>query len=334
MYIKDDAFASYKLLRNEFEKRGYNASEEIINDRRIVTFTSPSGQEWKTSVSRLSYPFNSQRIRDVSVNKEIAYEFAQKQSFSTPYTYYVSETNEMTSSKIDNLLGRYKKLIVKPADSSLSRGLTVDIQSSEGLRKAILRARTISPTILIQEQVEGEEVRFVVINGKVVAALLRRTPRIVGDGTSTVAELINKENEARKILNFAYITYPLLSEAIIEPSLMTNDTLLALGEVLELNRATMVRNGASVYDVVDQVHPSYLASIEDLVAQLDSKFIVVDIFFRDFTNEKQNDNYWFIEFNTSPVLKLFYGCRDGKMFDIVPSLVSIIDQWLHKPAKD
>jgi len=334
MYIKDDAFASYKLLRNEFENRGYSASEEIINDRRIVTFTSPSGRTWKTSASRLSYPFNSRRIRDVSVNKELAYEFAQKQSFSTPYTYYVSETNEVTSSEIDNMLDRYRKLIVKPADSSLSRGLTLNIQSSDGLRKAILHARTISPTILIQEQVEGEEIRFVVINGKVAAALLRRTPRVVGDGILTVAELIRKENVEREALDIAYLTYPLLSETIIEPSLMTNDNVLALGAALELNRATMIKNGASIYDVIDQVHPSYIASIEKFVAQLDAKFIVVDIFFKDFTSQQQTDNYWFIEFNTSPVLKLFYGCRDGKMFDIVPSLVGIIDQWLHKSPQD
>lgn len=334
MYIKDDAFASYKLLRNEFENRGYSTSEEIINNKRRVTFTSPSGRRWKTSVSQLSYPFNSRRIRDVSVNKEVAYEFAQKHGFSTPYTYYVSETNEITSGEIDDLLGRYKKLIVKPADSSLSRGLTLNIQSSDALRQAILRARTISPTVLIQEQVDGEEIRFVVMNGKVAAALLRRTPRVVGDGILTVAELIRQENSERAALDIAYVTYPLLSETIIAPSLMTNDNVLALGTALELNRATMIKNGASIYDVLDQVHSSYIDSIEKLVAQLDAKFIVVDIFFKDFTSQQQTDNYWFIEFNTSPVLKLFYGCRDGKMFDIVPSLVGIIDQWLHKPAKD
>ncbi|MBC7868614.1 hypothetical protein H7X69_00330 [Candidatus Saccharibacteria bacterium] len=330
MYIKDDAFASYKLLRREFEKIGYNVSEEFIKDRCFVTFISPTGRKWKTSVSQIAYPFNSQRIKNVSINKEIAYEFAQKSGVSIPFTYHISETNEITPKEIADLLGRYGKLIVKPADSSLSRGLTLNIQSPDRLLAAIVCARAISSTVLIQEQVEGEEIRFVVINGKVAAALLRRTPRIVGDGVSTVAELINKENDERKPLNFEYITYPLLSKIIIEPSLMADDTLLPSGEVLELSRATMIRNGASVYNVLDQVHPSYIESIEKLVAQLGAKFIVVDIFFKDFTSHQQDHNYWFIEFNTSPVLKLFYGCRDGKMFDIVPSLVNIIDKWLHK----
>lgn len=332
MYIKDDAFASYKLLRSEFERRDYQVTEEVINDRRMVTFASPTGNKWKTLVFQIAYPFNTPRIKKISINKEVAYEFARNSGVSTPYTYYVSEVNEIKTSLVADLLKRYQKLIVKPANASLSRGLTLNVQSPESLRAAILRARKVSKTVLIQEQVEGEEVRFVVLDGKVVAALLRRTPRVVGDGVSTVAELICKENDQRKSLDFAYITYPLLSDTIIGQPMMTNNNLLLLGETLELNRATMIRNGASVYNVLDQVHPSYVDTIEKLVGRLGAKFIVVDIFFKDFTQQQAEQNYWFIEFNTSPVLKMFYGCRDGKMFDIVPSLVGVIDEWLNQPT--
>lgn len=329
MYIKDDAFASYKLLRSEFEKMDYSVSEEVINDRRVVLFTSPAGRKWKTSAARLSYPFNSRQVRDISVNKEIAYEFAQESGVSIPYTHYISELNEITPDEIDDLLSRYSKLIVKPADASLSRGLTLNIQSADALRAAIIRARVVSPTILIQEQVEGEEVRFVVVDGKVVSALLRRTPRVTGDGISTVAELIERENIARKDLRFEYITYPQLTENIIGISLLTSTVVLKDGDILELNRATMIKNGCSVYDVLQSVDPTYVESVEKLVNRLGAKFIVTDVFLRDFTIPQQDHNYWFIEFNTSPVLKLFYGCRDGNMFDIVPRLASTIDTWLH-----
>lgn len=329
MYIKDDAFASYKLLRSELKKMNYSVSEEVINDRRVVLFTSPTGRKWKTSVSRISYPFNSRKVRDISINKEIAYEFAQESGVSTPYTYYVSESNEINDGEIESLFGQYKKLIVKPADASLSRGLTLNIQSPSVLRTAIKSAREVSPTVLIQEQVEGEEVRFVVLDGKIVSALLRRTPRITGDGIATVAELIKRENVKRESLRFEYITYPQLTENIISASLLDSTTILQQGEILELNRATMIKNGCSVYDVLQSVDPKYIESIERLVDRLGAHFIVVDVFFKDFTAPKQDHNYWFIEFNTSPVLKLFYGCRDGNMFDIVPRLAGTIDTWLH-----
>lgn len=329
MYIKDDAFASYKLLRSKFKTIGYSVTEEVVNNRRAVIFTSPSGRQWRTNVARLSYPFNSSKIRNISINKEVAYAFAQKSGLSIPYTYHLSDHYEMTSHDIDGLFKSYKKLIVKPADASLSRGLTLDVRSAGALRAAIVRARAVSTTVLIQEQVEGEEVRFVVIDGKVVSALLRRTPRVVGDGISTIAELISQENNERLALNLAYVTYPSLNNVVIDQSLLTQGEVLARGETMELSRATMIRNGASVYDVFDQVHTSYITCIEKLVLQLDAKFIVVDLFLEDFTRPKNKHNYWFIEFNTSPVLKLCYGCRDGKMFDVVPILVKMIDDWLH-----
>jgi len=329
MYIKDDAFASYKLLRSEFEKMGYSVSEVVINDRRVVLFTSPTGREWKTFASHLSYPINSLEVMQISANKEVAYEFVQKAGISTPYTYYVSESNEIKNDEIEGFLERYDKLIVKPANASLSKGLTLNIQSADVLRDAIVRARAVAPTVLVQEQVEGEEVRFVVLDGKVVAALLRRTPRVTGDGIATVAQLIERENTKRQDLRFAYITYPQLTDSIISDSLITSSAVLAEGEILELNRATMIKNGCSVYDVLESVDSTYVATVEALVAKLEAKFVVTDVFLKDFTQPQKDNNYWFIEFNTSPVLKLFYGCRDGNMFDIVPRLAASIDTWLH-----
>ncbi len=330
MYIKNDPFASYKLLRTEFEKIGYSTFEEVIDNKRRVTFTSPSGRDWRTSVSRLAYPFNSPRVKDISVNKELAYIFAQEANVSIPYTYHVPEDHEMTPAEIETLFDRYLKLIVKPADSSLSRGLTLNIETSEQLALAIARARRVSSEVLVQQQVEGEEVRFVVIDGKVVSALLRRTARVIGDGTSTIRELIKVENDQRRQLLFEYISYPQLTDAMVIQKLLTSTKVPRKDEIVELNRATMIRNGCSVYDVMAQVHSSYIEIVEGLVGKLEAPFIVADVFIKDFSTPQNDHNYWFIEFNTSPVLKLFYGCRDGQSFDIVPRLTRSIDCWLHR----
>lgn len=328
MYIKDDAYASCKLLRLEFEKRGYIVTEEYFGRKLVFTYTSPSGKTWKTSASHIWYPFISEKLRSISINKEKAYGVVHSLGYFIPFTKFIPADYEIKNNEIDILLATYKKIIVKPANSSLSRGLTMNILTRDSLIEAINVARKRTSNILIQEQVEGEEIRFVVINGKVVSALLRRTPRVVGDGYSTVARLIELENNKRKILNFDYVTYPLLSEEIVKKEWISSNAILKKDELLELNRATMIKNGASVYDVLDQVDVSYINIVEDIVKNLNVKFLVVDIIFNDYTS-KTNDKYWFVEFNTSPVLKLFYGCRDGKMFNIIPILVDNINEWIH-----
>lgn len=330
MYIQDDTHASFRLLGVEFEKRGYTVTEETRNGRLFVTYTSPSGKVWSTRAALLRYPCVSEQARYISRHKEVAYQFAAAEGVSIPYTRHLSSDEILTTEEVHSLLTTYGMLIVKPSNTSLSRGLTLKIKTEKALMVAIAKARKVSPSVLIQEQVEGEEIRFVVMNGKVVSALLRQTPRVTGDGISMIAQLIQVENQVRQELVFEHITYPQLDETIIDKALLTSERVVAAGEVVELNRATMIKNGCSLYDVISNIHPSYLRSVESLVKNLDTKFIVVDMFIRDYTQPQTERNHWFIEFNTSPVLKLFYSCRDNKMFDIVPKLVSNIDSSLHR----
>ncbi len=329
MYIKDDPFASYKLLEIEFKKKGYTITHERQNNKLVVIYTAPSGRQWKTQAAHISYPFTSRQMGLLSINKDLAYNFAVANGVSIPYTYHIASGESISESKIKELLDQYGTLIVKPNASSLSRGLTLNIDSIESLREALEYARTITPEVIIQEQVKGEEVRFVIINGHVQAAILRQTPRLIGNGVSTIAELIRSENKARERLKFPYIDYPQLDDTMIDPRLFTSEDILATNDVLELSHATMIKNGCSVYNILATIDPSYIQTVERLSSTLETAFVVIDMFISDLYTPQTNDNYWFIEFNTSPVLKLFYGCRDGNMFDIVPLLVTLIDDWLH-----
>lgn len=329
MTMKNDAFATYRLLRKEFEKRGYSYDEYREKDNLFVELTSVKGKQWKFQASRISYPVNQQSVTDLSVNKEDAYEFAQSNGIAIPYTQYLPANVTLDDDEVDMLLSKYKPLIVKPSDSSLSRGLTLNINTQKELNDAIKYARSVKSNVLVQQQVQGQEIRFLAINGKVVSALLRQTPRVIGNGRDTVAELLALENEDRASLKFPYIEYPLLSPEIINPELFKSSYIPQNGENVELSKATMIKNGCSVYDVLGEVDSSYIAMVEKLVSATSAGFLAIDIFIFDYTKPLTEDNYAFIEFNTSPVLKLCYGCRDGRMFDIVPLLVDAIDSHLH-----
>lgn len=331
MNITDDAFATYKLLATEFKKRGYQVTIHKNEQRlTVVTYTSPTGQVWQTLAKNIGYPFTSREAADLFDHKDRAYSYVSEKGLSIPATYYVPEGNTVDEVVIQQMLQDYKKLIVKPEDSSLSRGLSLNLTTAASVLDGIKKAQRVKPGVIIQEQVVGEEIRFVIIKGKIQAALLRRTPRVVGDGHHTIAELLVAENEVRQTLQFPYIHYPQLTDKIIDSSFFTNKNVPKDGEIIEFNHATMIKNGSSVYNVLDQVHPSYIETVERSVRDIGTKFMVSDLFFADFTQPQQAHNYWFIEFNTSPVLKLCYGCRDGKMFDVIPLLVDLIDEHINR----
>jgi D-alanine-D-alanine ligase-like ATP-grasp enzyme len=281
--------------------------------------------------ANINYPFTSMTAWALAKNKAEATKYVRRQRLNAPDTLTIT-AGPYDQALVRSFLQRHGRVIVKPLDSSLSRGLTTDITTFEALGVAIEAARQHSTRVLVQEQVFGEEIRFATINGRVVSALLRRTPRVIGDGTSTVAELIKVENEQRRLITDTLVPYPQLEGALIRQSL-DQTVVPAKGEVVELSRATMIGKGCSVYDVLDDLHPSYIEKVERLVKDINASFFVTDIFIRDYTQPASDDNYWFIEFNTSPVLKLFYSCRDGNMHDIVPVLAREVDRKLHLMSK-
>ncbi len=327
MGITTDEFASYKLLARELALRGYSVKEENSQDKRQVTFTGPAGESWTTRAAHIAYPFTLQIVKDLSTDKHRATIFASEHGVRVPDTIQI-DSADIAHTKLDSFIQKHDKVVVKPLNRSLSVGLTTDVSNKKAITKAIEKAAEYSKKVIVQEQVFGEEVRFAMLNGVAVSALLRQTPRVIGDGLSNIAKLIEKENESRQQIKDSMVTYPLLDAKLIKRKVDLTKIPVS-GEVIELSRATMISKGCSVYDVLDRVDSSYVTIAENLTRMLGTGFIVVDIFIKDFTKPANSNNYWFIEFNTSPVLKLFYSCRDGNMHDIVPPLANAIHRSIH-----
>lgn len=334
MHILSDPYASYKLLRDQLEKRGYEAREFQMHDEWHIELTAPDGRSWVTPVAKIAYPMATHEFVAVSRYKDQGYELAERLGLNIPKTYTVHANDPLDESAFKAMLGAHERLIVKPLRASLSRGVTLSITTPEQLRAAIDTARAHHESVLVQEQIEGEELRFIMVGSKVAGVLLRQTPRVVGDGKHTVAALIEKENDQRRQIDTPYVTYPLLTSDNIPAEYITSTKVLAAGETLELNRATMIKNGCSVYNVTDQVHPDYVRAVETFAEEVKIGFGCVDIFCRDYTQAATKRNYWFMEVNTSPVLKLCYGVRDGNQLDIAPLLAAEIDRHLGMMRQD
>lgn len=330
MTLATDPFPTYKLIGDELITKGYTISAEYEDRHLVATYVAPNGAQWQTQAARIHYPFTSNAAHDLSTDKEAAYRFAETVDISIPFTKRIGFSDNLDTIGLEDIAQSHGPLIVKPNNASLSKGLTLNIKTVSELSEAIEAARLIKQSdVLVQQQVDGDEIRFVVIKGKVKAALLRQTPRVIGDGISTVKELVEKENNVRKDLVFPYISYPQLTSDIVAEELLNSSYVPAINEVFEFSKATMIRNGCSVYNVLDQVHQSYIQEIERFIANVDTGFLVVDFLIKNYTMPLEAHNYWFLEFNVSPVLKLCYGCRDGKMFDIVPLIANLIDETLN-----
>jgi GNAT-family acetyltransferase (TIGR03103 family) len=88
-------------------------------------------------------------------------------------------------------------VVVKPTRGEPGKGITVGVDGPEELDAALARAREQHPEVLIEQRAPGDDLRLVVIDGKVVAAALRRPAEVIGTGRHTVRELIDAQSRRR-----------------------------------------------------------------------------------------------------------------------------------------
>lgn len=104
----------------------------------------------------------------------------------------------------DELMGRAEDtgypLVLKPLRGSMGR----DVFTNLGTRADLLDTfRYLSgrcakgEKLILESHFEGEDYRVLVVGDRVVAACLRRPANVVGDGASTIQELIDQKNEVR-----------------------------------------------------------------------------------------------------------------------------------------
>src|SRR5699024_11030193 len=86
-------------------------------------------------------------------------------------------------------------LVVKPVDGFGGTGVIVNIKDEKELKDSIIHVKNKLNfnRIIIQEFIQGEEIRIYVLNNKVLAAANRVPAHIVGDGKRTILSLIHKE---------------------------------------------------------------------------------------------------------------------------------------------
>ncbi|WP_181699834.1 N-acetylglutaminylglutamine synthetase [Chthonobacter albigriseus] len=150
------------------------------------------------------------------------------------------------------------QVVVKPARGEQGRGISVGIDTAEALEAAVERARTVCERVIVEEYVEGEDLRLVVIDYKVVAAALRRPPRVVGDGESRIRDLIERQSRRRAAATGGEAHIPLdgETERCVSRCGFGLDDVLPAGMEIVVRKTANLHTGGTIHDVTDIVHPT------------------------------------------------------------------------------
>ncbi len=158
-------------------------------------------------------------------------------------------------------------LVIKPVDGNHGRGITVDIQNYDDALEAYGNAKDSSRSgaIIVEKFITGEDYRLLVINNVLTAAALRTPAHVIGDGKSTIVELVDKVNEDPRrgyghenVLTMIKIND--LTKTIIKDAGYTIDSVIPEGERLLLKDTANLSTGGTAEDVTDIMHPANVAT--------------------------------------------------------------------------
>lgn len=159
-----------------------------------------------------------------------------------------------------NFLTEVGEVVVKPTRGEQGKGITVGVTAENGpqdLADALARAREQYPDVLIEQRVQGDDLRLVVIDGRVVAAALRMPPEIIGTGEHSIRDLIAAESRRRSAATGGESRIPLddLTEATVAEAGWALDDVLPQGSRLRVRRTANLHQGGTIHDVTAVVNP-------------------------------------------------------------------------------
>lgn len=197
-------------------------------------------------------------------------------------------------------LAEHGSLVVKPARGEQGRGVAVGVTTLEELDAAIATARRSCPDIVLEACFDGEDMRLVVIDYKVVAVAMRRPPRIVGDGASTIRKLIEAQSRRRAAATSGESVIPLDAETercLAQAGYGFEDT-PDQGVEIVVRKTANLHTGGTIHDVTAQTHPTLIDAAIKAARAIEIPVVGVDLMVKHPTVP----SYVFIEANERPGL--------------------------------
>ena len=205
-------------------------------------------------------------------------------------------------------------VVVKPSDGNHGRGVSLDLSDRADIEAAFHVAALHGSEVLVERFIRGNEHRLLVVGGKVVAAARGSVAWVVGNGRSTVDELVAAQintdprrgthEDAPLGLVETHKDEAVLLE--LQRQGLTPDAVPAAGR-----QVLIQRNGNVSVDCTDLVHPE-VAHVVSLAARVVGLDIAgVDLVAEDISKPLNQQSAAIVEVNAGPGLLMHLKPGEG-----------------------
>ncbi len=213
-------------------------------------------------------------------------------------------------------------LVVKPNVGGFSRGSYFPITNYKQLWKAIFLAKIWWPATVVEQYLEGKNYRVLVANGKIISVIERFAPYVIGNGQSTISQLIDEENQIRQQMNLFPVIHPLSKSQVtvdfLKKQKLTIDSVLEQGQLVKLFHRISLAPGGIISTIDKQtVHPDNIELMEKVLGIFKANILGIDVILeKGIEHSHLEQKGILLEVNSRPYIKMHNHPRYGEKEDL------------------
>jgi len=220
-------------------------------------------------------------------------------------------------------------VLLKPLDASHGRGISGRLDSAEAIRAAWPVTSAFGRRVVVERFVTGRDYRVLVVDGRFVAVAERVPAHVVGDGRSTVRELVVQANrDPRRGRGHTRTLTRLPEDGPTEEHLrargQTWDTVPAPGEQVFLRATANLSTGGTSIDVSDVIHPDNITSCEMAAGIVGLDIAGIDVLSPDISVPFRENGAVIIEVNAAPGLRMHTHPSEGTPRNVGAPIIDML----------
>ncbi|MBX7172218.1 MAG: cyanophycin synthetase [Pyrinomonadaceae bacterium] len=220
-------------------------------------------------------------------------------------------------------------VVIKPLDGNHGKGATVGIKNLDDAKIAFAKAKEYGRWVIVEKQLIGNDFRALVVNNRLIAVAERVPAHVVGDGKSTIQQLIDETNkDPRRGYGhenvLTQITIDQQTERLIKAKNYTLETVLPKGEILYLKTTANISTGGTAIDRTDEVHPENVFLFERIARIIGLDISGIDIIASNVAEPLHEIGGGIIEVNAAPGFRMHLAPSEGIGRNVAEHVVDML----------
>lgn len=223
-----------------------------------------------------------------------------------------------------------KPIVVKPKSTNFGIGISIfkDGAKEDDIKEAFEIAFANDNTVLVEEFIKGKEYRFLVIGDKVPGILHRVPANVIGNGISTIKELVEEKNKS-SLRGKGYKT-PLEkinlddhAKLFLKQEGKDFDYIPNEGEIVYLRENSNISTGGDSIDYTDLIPQKFKDIAIESAKAVGANICGVDMMLEDYNDD--NTSYAIIELNFNPAIHIHSYPYKGKEREIAKEILNTLE---------